>query len=183
MTIPYPPYTNELDYELEIAVVIGRPGRDIRPRMPSAYLRVYDLRRTSSAHDIQREEMKVSAGPAKGKDFALHIGTLHRCPQNELANQSVGRPGIYDLMMRACVNGQGRRIAGNFKDMYWSFEEILARASKSGAASYPGDVIGSGTVGTGCLLEITKAQGPWLNKGNVVALEINVSVSDDKGGN
>ena len=89
---------------------------------------------------------------------------------DELADRAVNRPGIYDLLMRACVNGE-ERSRGNFKDMYWSFGDILARASES-VTLLPGDVIGSGTVGTGCLLEITKAKGPWLQEGDRVELEI-----------
>jgi fumarylacetoacetate (FAA) hydrolase len=72
--------------------------------------------------------------------------------------------------MRACVNGV-ERSHGNFNDIYWSFGDILARASES-VTLLPGDVIGSGTVGTGCLLELTKGQGPWLNQGDIVELEI-----------
>ena len=89
---------------------------------------------------------------------------------DELADKSVGRPGVYDLEMRARLNGV-ERSHGNFKDIYWSFGDILARASES-VTLLPGDVIGSGTVGTGCLLEITKAKGPWLQRGDVVELEI-----------
>jgi fumarylacetoacetate (FAA) hydrolase len=77
---------------------------------------------------------------------------------------------VYDLEMVARVNGV-EFSRGNFKDMYWSFGDIIARASESVMLN-PGDVIGSGTVGTGCLLELTKFQGPWLNAGDVVELEI-----------
>jgi fumarylacetoacetate (FAA) hydrolase len=77
---------------------------------------------------------------------------------------------VFDLSMTARVNGV-ELSRGNFKDMHWSFGDIIARASDS-AMLYPGDVIGSGTVGTGCLLELTKFQGPWLNHGDVVELEI-----------
>ena len=77
---------------------------------------------------------------------------------------------MYDLEMVARVNGV-EFSRGNFKDMYWSFGDIIARASESVMLN-PGDVIGSGTVGTGCLLELTKFQGPWLNAGDVVELEI-----------
>ncbi len=167
--IPYPPYTKELDYELEIAVVIGKPGRDLQADQAAGHIFGYTIFNDWSARDVQREEMKVSLGPAKGKDFASTLGPCIVTP-DELADKSVGRPGIYDLEMRACVNGV-ERSHGNFKDMYWSFGDILARASES-VTLLPGDVIGSGTVGTGCLLEITKAKGPWLNKGDVVELEI-----------
>ncbi len=167
--IPYPPYTKELDYELEIAAVIGKPGRDIRPEDAPQHIFGYTIFNDWSARDIQREEMKVSLGPAKGKDFASALGPCI-ITLDELADRAVGRPGVYDLLMRACVNGE-ERSHGNFKDIYWSFGDILARASES-VTLLPGDVIGSGTVGTGCLLELTKAQGPWLKPGDVVELEI-----------
>ena len=167
--IPYPPYTKELDYELEIAVIIGKPGRDIRAQDAPQHIFGYTIFNDWSARDVQREEMKVSLGPAKGKDFASTLGPCIVTP-DELADRATDRPGVYDLAMRACVNG--RELShGNFNDIYWSFGDILARASES-VTLLPGDVIGSGTVGTGCLLELTKAQGPWLNKGDVVELEI-----------
>jgi len=167
--IPYPPYTSELDYELEIAAVIGKPGRDIPTGDAPQHIFGFTIFNDWSARDVQREEMKVSLGPAKGKDFASSLGPCI-VTLDELADRAVGRPGVYDLAMRACVNGE-ERSRGNFKDIYWSFGDILARASES-VTLLPGDVIGSGTVGTGCLLEITKAKGPWLNKGDVVELEI-----------
>ncbi len=167
--IPYPPYTKELDYELEVAAVIGKPGRDISAGDAPQHIFGFTILNDWSARDIQREEMKVKLGPAKAKDFASSLGpsiiTL-----DELADRATGRPGVYNLMMRACINGQ-ERSRGNFSDIYWSFGDILAYASQS-VTLLPGDVIGSGTVGTGCLLELTKAKGPWLNKGDVVELEI-----------
>lgn len=167
--IPYPPYTKELDYELEIAAIIGRPGRDIKPEEAPQHIFGFTIFNDWSARDIQREEMKVGLGPAKGKDFASALGPCIVTAE-DLADKSVNRPGVYDLEMRACVNGT-EKSRGNFKDIYWSFGDILARASES-VTLLPGDVIGSGTVGTGCLLELTKAKGPWLNKGDVVELEI-----------
>jgi fumarylacetoacetate (FAA) hydrolase len=167
--IPYPPYTRELDYELEIAVVIGKPGRDIKPEDAPKHIFGYTIFNDWSARDVQREEMKVSLGPAKGKDFASALGPCIVTTE-ELADKTTGRPGVYDLEMRACVNGV-EKSHGNFKDIYWSFGDILARASEL-VTLLPGDVIGSGTVGTGCLLELTKGKGPWLNEGDVIELEI-----------
>jgi fumarylacetoacetate (FAA) hydrolase len=168
-TVPYPPYTQAMDYELEIAVVIGRAGRDISPEAAPEHIFGYTIFNDWSARDVQRDEMKVGLGPAKGKDFASSFGPWLITP-DELAGQATDRPGVYDLLMRARVNGQ-ERSRGNFKDIYWSFGEIIARASES-VELLPGDVIGSGTVGTGCLLELTKAQGPWLQPGDTVELEI-----------
>jgi fumarylacetoacetate (FAA) hydrolase len=167
--IPYPSYTKELDYELEIAAVIGKPGRDLKPEDAPKHIFGYTIFNDWSARDIQRLEMKVSLGPAKGKDFASTLGPCI-VTLDELTDRSVGRPGVYNLDMRARVNGV-ERSRGNFKDIYWSFGDISARASES-VTLLPGDVIGSGTVGTGCLLETTKAQGPWLQKGDLVELEI-----------
>ena len=167
--IPYPAYTQALDYELEIAAVIGKPGRDIRLEDAPSHIFGYTIFNDWSARDIQREEMKVGLGPAKGKDFASSLGPCIITTE-ELVDKTVGRPGVYDLVMCGRVNGT-ERSRGNFKDIFWSFGEILARASDS-VTLLPGDVIGSGTVGTGCLLELTKAKGPWLQKGDVVELEI-----------
>ena len=167
--IPYPSYTDEMDYELEIAVVIGKPGINIKPEDAPKHIFGYTIFNDWSARDMQREELKVGLGPAKGKDFASALGP-YIVTADEFSGKSVNRPGVYDLEMRARINGV-ERSRGNFKDMYWSFGDLIARASEN-VMLLPGDVIGSGTVGTGCLLELTKAQGPWLNEGDVVELEI-----------
>jgi len=167
--IPYPPYTKAMDYELEVAVVIGKGGINIKPEDAPKHIFGYTIFNDWSARDIQRKEMAVGLGPAKGKDFASAFGPVI-VTHEALADRAEKRPGVYDLAMMARVNGV-ELSRGNFKDMYWSFGEIIARASDS-VMLYPGDVIGSGTVGTGCLLELTKFQGPWLNHGDVVELEI-----------
>ncbi|HEY5982332.1 MAG TPA: fumarylacetoacetate hydrolase family protein, partial [Anaerolineales bacterium] len=167
--IPYPVYTNEMDYELEVAAIIGKPGRDITAEHAPQHIFGFTILNDWSARDVQRDEMKVGLGPGKGKDFASSLGPCI-VTTDELADRGAGRPGVYDLQMRAKVNGR-EMSKGNFKDIYWSFGDILARASQS-VTLMPGDVIGSGTVGTGCLLEITKAKGPWLKAGDVVELEI-----------
>ncbi|NUQ84487.1 MAG: fumarylacetoacetate hydrolase family protein [Anaerolineales bacterium] len=167
--IPYPPYTNAMDYELEIAAVIGKPGINIKPEEAPDYIFGYTIFNDWSARDIQRKEMIVGLGPAKGKDFASAFGPVI-VTHEAISDKATGRPGVYDLEMVARVNGR-ELSRGNFKDMHWSFGEIIARVSDS-VMLYPGDVIGSGTVGTGCLLELTKFQGPWLNEGDVVELEV-----------
>lgn len=167
--IPYPPYTQAMDYELEIAVIIGKAGINIKPEQAEQYIFGYTIFNDWSARDVQRKEMTVGLGPAKGKDFASSFGPVI-ITHESLADRSTGRPGVYDLEMVARVNGV-EMSRGNFKDMHWSFGEIIARASDSVMLN-PGDVIGSGTVGTGCLLELTKFQGPWLQRGDVVELEI-----------
>ncbi len=167
--IPYPPYTNALDYELEVAAVIGKSGMNIKAEDAPAHIFGYTIFNDWSARDVQRKEMVVGLGPAKGKDFASAFGPVI-VTHEAIADKATGRAGVYDLAMIARVNGK-ELSRGNFKDMYWSFGEIIARASES-VMLFPGDVIGSGTVGTGCLLELTKFQGPWLNHGDVVELEI-----------
>jgi fumarylacetoacetate (FAA) hydrolase len=167
--VPYPPYTEELDYELEIAVIIGKAGVNIQPEEASKHIFGYTIFNDWSARDVQREEMKVKLGPAKGKDFASSLGPVIATAE-EFPLETDNRPGVHNATMLARVNGE-ERSRGDFKDIYWSFGQIIARASES-VMLYPGDVIGSGTVGTGCLLELTHAQGPWLQPGDVVELEI-----------
>jgi fumarylacetoacetate (FAA) hydrolase len=167
--IPYPHYTQALDYELEIAVVIGKEGINIKPEEAPEYIFGYTILNDWSARDIQREEMKVGLGPAKGKDFASSLGPFI-VTHEALADKAVDKSGVYDLAMAARLNGV-ELSKGFFRDIHWSFGEIIAWASDS-VRLVPGDVIGSGTVGTGCLLELTKAQGPWLKPGDVVELEI-----------
>jgi len=167
--IPYPPYTQAMDYELEIATVIGKAGINITPENAPKHIFGYTIFNDWSARDAQREEMLVHLGPAKGKDFASSFGPCI-VTANEFTREMTGKPGVYEAAMIARINGE-ERSRGNFKDIFWSFGQIIQRASES-VMLYPGDVIGSGTVGTGCLLELTKAQGPWLNPGDVVELEI-----------
>lgn len=167
--IPYPHYTQAMDFELEIAVIIGKPGINITPEDAPNHIFGYTIFNDWSARDVQRTEMKAGLGPAKGKDFASSLGPVI-VTSEALADRSVNRPGVYDLNMVARVNGVEISKA-NFKDIYWSFGEIIARASDT-CELQAGDVIGSGTVGTGCLLELTKAEGPWLNAGDLVELEI-----------
>jgi fumarylacetoacetate (FAA) hydrolase len=167
--IPYPHYTDALDFELEIAVVIGKAGINIKPENAQSHIFGYTIFNDWSARDVQRAEMKVGLGPAKGKDFASSLGPV-LVTGEALIDKSARRPGVFDLSMCARVNGV-ELSRGTFKDIYWSFGEIIARASDN-AELRPGDVIGSGTVGTGCLLELTKTQGPWLKAGDVIELEI-----------
>ncbi len=167
--IPYPAYTQELDYELEIAAVIGKAGVNIQPEDAPKHIFGYTIFNDWSARDVQREEMKVRLGPAKGKDFASSLGPVIATAE-EFGPETAGKPGVHHAAMMARVNGE-ECSHGNFSDIYWSFGQIIARASEAVMLN-PGDVIGSGTVGTGCLLELTKGQGPWLQPGDKVELEI-----------
>jgi 2-keto-4-pentenoate hydratase/2-oxohepta-3-ene-1,7-dioic acid hydratase in catechol pathway len=168
-TVPYPHGSAALDYELEVACVIGREGRDIKANDAQEYIFGYMVYNDWSARDLQRQEMAVGLGPAKGKDFAQSFGPI-LATQDDLADRHTGRPGVFDLEMIARVNGI-ERSRGNMKDLYWSFGQMIERASAN-VTLHPGDVIGSGTVGTGCLLEVTRGQGPWLQPGDVVELEV-----------
>ena len=168
-TIPYPSYTQALDYELEVAVVIGKPGINIQPEDAADHIFGYTIFNDWSARDLQVQEMKVNFGPVKSKDFACSFGPVI-ITKDEIADRATDRVGIYDLTMLARVNGN-ELSRGNFNDIYWTFGDMIARASQS-VMLRPGDVIGSGTVGTGCLYELTKNQGPWLQHGDVVELEI-----------
>jgi fumarylacetoacetate (FAA) hydrolase len=168
-TIPCPPYTKALDYELEIAAIIGPGGMDLNPDEAARHIFGFTIFNDWSARDIQRAEMKVGLGPAKGKDFASSLGPCI-LTLDGLSDSATGSPGVYDLSMVARVNNV-ERSRGNFKDIHYSFGEIISRVSEA-TPLFPGDVIGSGTVGTGCLLELTKGEGPWLQPGDVVELEI-----------
>ena len=173
--IPYPPYTEALDYELEIAAIIGKAGVNIQPEDAPRHIFGYTIFNDWSARDTQREEMKVALGPAKGKDFASSLGPVIATAEEFVGEtngslRGTGRQGVYEAAMVARVNGE-ECSRGNFNDIYWTFGQIIARASEA-VMLYPGDVIGSGTVGTGSLLEVTKAQGPWLKPGDIVELEV-----------
>ncbi|HEY7125174.1 MAG TPA: fumarylacetoacetate hydrolase family protein [Ktedonobacterales bacterium] len=183
--IAYPKGTHWLDYELEIACVIGRGGKDIPVEEAASYIAGYTIMNDWSARDLQRKEMLMSLGPAKGKDFATSLGPWLVTP-DELASRcsGSGTSERYDLTMLARVNGQ-ELSRGNFKDIYFSFPQLIAHASTN-VWLKPGDVIGSGTVGTGCLLELTpppdaptapgspisREQLRWLQRGDSVEMEI-----------
>ncbi|MEK6587787.1 MAG: fumarylacetoacetate hydrolase family protein [Chloroflexota bacterium] len=167
--IPYPAYSQALDYELEVACVIGVRGKDIPAERAEEHIFGYTIFNDWSARDEQRREMVVGLGPAKGKDFASSLGPAI-VTADELAGKATGRPGVFDLELVARVNGI-ERSRGNWKDLHHSFGDMIARASAD-VYLMPGDVLGSGTVGTGCLLELTKGEGPWLQPGDQVELEI-----------
>jgi fumarylacetoacetate (FAA) hydrolase len=167
--MPMPRATQALDYELEVAAIIGKAGRDIPAEKAIDHIFGFTILNDWSARDLQRQEMKVGLGPAKGKDFASSLGPIIVSP-DDLAPLSTDRVGVYDLAMTARINGK-EFSRGNWNTLHYSFGEMIARASQ-GVELYPGDVIGSGTVGTGCLLELTKGQGPWLQKDDLVELEI-----------
>jgi len=173
---------NKLDYELEIAIIIGKKGKNIRANEADDYIAGYMILNDWSARTLQREEMQLNLGPAKGKDFATTAGPILVSPESLKAYKTNPLPGhvgnAYDLEMTAKVNGE-LLSRGNFKDMDWTFAEIIERCSY-GVTLYPGDVIGSGTVGTGCLLELNgtklrenpNAKETWIKPEDEVELSI-----------
>jgi len=166
-TIHYPRGSQELDFELELACVIGRAGRDILAGEAESYIAGYTILNDWSARDIQRQEMGVGLGPAKGKDFATSLGPYLVTP-DELAD--VYEDGRHHLAMVARINGT-EVSRGNADTLYFTFAQMIERASQT-VTLQPGDVIGSGTVGTGCLLELGTEVHRWLQPGDVVELEI-----------
>ncbi|TNE35695.1 fumarylacetoacetate hydrolase family protein [bacterium] len=173
----------KLDFELEIAAVIGKYGKNVLAEEADDYIFGYTIMNDFSARQLQMEEMKLNLGPAKGKDFATAIGPWLVTP-DELEQYKVSTPkgNIYKLYMKAFHNGK-QVSSGNTKDITYTFAEIIERVSY-GVEIQPGEVIGSGTVGTGCYLELNgtwaneaKAKGEdftpiWLKDGDDISLEI-----------
>ena len=178
--MPY--HFQKLDFELEIAAVIGKKGRNFTAAEADQYIAGYTIMNDMSARTLQMEEMLLNLGPAKGKDFSTVIGPMFVTP-DELAACRVSAKenhtgAAYNLTMKCWVNGV-LVSEGNVADMDWTFAEIVERCAY-GVDVLPGDVIGSGTVGTGCFLELNgtgllndpnyKVQ--WLQDGDVVEMEI-----------
>jgi len=156
--VHWPSFTQKFDYELELAAIIGKQGRNIPAESAAEYIVGFTVMNDFSARDIQRQEMKVRLGPAKGKDWCTALG-----PYLVTADE-IGDP--YNLRMTARINGE-LWSEGNSGSIYWKFEQMIEFLSKDDAV-YPGDVIGSGTVGTGCGLELDR----WVERGDVMELEI-----------
>jgi 2-keto-4-pentenoate hydratase/2-oxohepta-3-ene-1,7-dioic acid hydratase in catechol pathway len=154
--IPWPPYTEELDYELEVAAVIGARGRDLNEEAAARFIFGYTLMNDWSARDIQRKEMAVRLGPAKGKDFATSLGPC-------LVTADELDPST--LALEARVDGEVWS-SGSLGDARWNFPQMVAHVSR-GEDVWPGDVYGSGTFGGGCGLDL----GRFLWPGAVVELE------------
>lgn len=169
--IPISPNSHRFDYELEIAVVIGNGGSDLDPVKAEEHIAGYSVLCDWSARDLQAQEMRGNLGPAKGKDGATSFSRYLVTP-DELAPFRGGN--AYDLAMTAQVNGVPYS-KGTFASIHWTFGQLLAYASR-GTLLRPGDVIGSGTVGTGCILELARVHGeeqyPWLKAGDVVTLDV-----------
>jgi fumarylacetoacetate (FAA) hydrolase len=177
-----PDHFQKLDFELEAAIVICKQGRNIWAEHADHYIGGLMIMNDMSARTLQMEEMLLNLGPAKGKDFSTVIGpwlvTLDELEQYEIPAKQGHFGKSWNLRMQCRVNGE-QVSDGNVGDMDWTFAEIVERASY-GVNLYPGDVIGSGTVGSGCFLELNgtgKLNDPnyteqWLQPGDVVEMEI-----------
>lgn len=169
--VALPPGCAMLDYEVEVAAIIGRGGSDIAPRDADRHIIGYTILNDWSARDLQRKEMKLGLGPAKAKDFASTMGPF-LVTADEIAPYRKG--AAFDLSMTAAVNGV-EYTRGNLADIHWSFEEMLAFASR-GTRVRAGDIIGSGTCATGCILELSQTHGserfPWLKPGDHVTVAV-----------
>ena len=177
-----PDHFQKLDFELEVAVVIGKKGRNIKAADADSYIAGYMIMNDMSARTLQMEEMLLNLGPAKGKDFSTVIGPWLVTPDELEQYKTDTKPGhtgnSYNLKMVCHVNGK-QVSAGNMADMDWTFAEIIERCAY-GCDILPGDVIGSGTVGTGCFLELNGTgllndpnyQTQWLQPNDLVEMEI-----------
>ena len=177
-----PDHLNKLDFELEAAVVICKHGRNIPAEEADSYIGGLMIMNDMSARILQGEEVLLNLGPAKGKDFSTVIGpclvTLDELEAFEVAAKENHLGKNWNLRMNCWVNGV-KVSEGNLSDMNWTFAEIIERSSY-GVTLQPGDLIGSGTVGTGCFLELNgtgklnnpEYQQQWLQEGDIVEMEI-----------
>jgi fumarylacetoacetate (FAA) hydrolase len=177
-----PDHFQKLDFELEAAVVIGKKGRNVKANEADDYIAGYMIMNDMSARTLQMEEMLLNLGPAKGKDFSTVIGPFMITPDELEPFKIEAKPNHvgnnYNLSMKCWVNGV-QVSEGNMGDMDWTFAEIIERCAY-GVDILPGDVIGSGTVGTGCFLELNGTgllndpnyQVQWLQPNDVVTMEI-----------
>ncbi len=177
-----PDHFQKLDFELEIAVVLGKKGRNIKAEKADEYIAGYTIMNDMSARTLQMEEMLLNLGPAKGKDFSTVIGPYLITPDELKANLTAAKANhtgnSHNLDMKCWVNGI-QVSSGNVAEMDWTFAEIIERCAY-GVDVLAGDVIGSGTVGTGCFLELNgtgllndKSYKPqWLQANDIVEMEI-----------
>jgi 2-keto-4-pentenoate hydratase/2-oxohepta-3-ene-1,7-dioic acid hydratase in catechol pathway len=156
----WPRYSRLMDYELELACIIGKTGRDISAGRARDHIFGYTIFNDFSARDAQVAEMEGPFGPAKGKDFdGANVFGPCIVTRDEI-------PHPYGLTLRACVNGV-ERVRGDSGAMHWTFEQMIEHVSR-GETLHAGEIFGSGTLGNGCGLESLT----FLDHGDVVELEI-----------
>ena len=165
-------FMNKLDFELEVAIVISKEGKNIHSSEADEYIAGLMIMNDFSARDLQMKEMKLNLGPAKGKDFATSLGpcivTLDELSDNI---RQTDRGNHYCLNMECFINNE-KISEDNLKNISWTFAQIIERISM-GTTIYPGDVIGSGTCATGCFLELNQGSNErWLNKGDNIELKV-----------
>ncbi|MGH3937858.1 MAG: fumarylacetoacetate hydrolase family protein [Pseudonocardiaceae bacterium] len=165
------PGSTAFDYEVEVAAVVGQAGANLSPEQAEHHIAGYMIFCDWSARDLQATESRLGLGPVKGKDGATSIGPALVTP-DEIEPYRSGKG--YRLAMSASVNGR-HYGGGSWADIHWSFGQMLSYASR-GTRLVPGDIIGSGTVGTGCILELAGLHGPdkypYLNPGDTVQLDV-----------
>ena len=165
-------FMNKLDFELEIAILIGKEGMNIDCKEADNYIAGFMIMNDFSARDLQMAEMKLNLGPAKGKDFATTIGPFLVTP-DELKDQinQTERGNQISLKMECFINSK-KISEDNLKNLSWTFAQIIERVSM-GTRIFPGDVIGSGTCATGCFLELNQTNDTqWLKKEDVIELKV-----------
>lgn len=177
-----PDQLDKLDFELGAAIVICKPGRNIKAEDAGDYIGGYMIMNSLSARRLQAGEVLLDAGPAKGKDFATITGPLLVTPDELEPFKAETRPNhtgsVYNLPVKCRVNGV-QVSEGNLADMEWTFAELIERCSY-GVQLFPGDIIGSGAVDSGCFLDLNHAakqqdpnyQEKWLNAGDTIEMEI-----------
>ncbi len=177
-----PDHFEKLDFELEVAIVVCKPGRNITAEEADDYIGGLMIMNDMSARKLQMEEMLLNLGPAKGKDFATCIGpclvTLDELAVYEIPAKEGHVGKSWNLPMSCTINGI-QVSQGNVGEMDWTFAEILERCAY-GVNIHPGDIIGSGTVGTGCFLELNGTgklntpdyQEQWLKEGDLIEMEV-----------
>ena len=162
----------KLDFELEIAIVIGEKGENIKAENADNYIAGFMIMNDISSRLIQLKEMKLNLGPAKGKDFATVLGPYIATSEeftDKIKKTNFGNH--YDLNMKCEINGK-LISQDNLKNMYWTFAQIIEQISK-GTTIYPGDVIGSGTCATGCFLELNQTNSEkWLKNNDIITITV-----------
>ena len=156
-TVPWPRYTRKLDFEAEIACIVGRRGRDLSPEKAEGHIAGYAILNDFSARDIQKNEMLCRMGPAKGKDFANALGPW-LVTADELKNPD-------ELNISVWVNGE-KWSSGHSSGRYWSFPTMLSHVSQEETV-YPGDILGSGTYAGGCGLDLDR----WIKPGDTIEIQ------------